>query len=656
MPDPQLDDLLTQSKQELEKTNQLQGSLSFGISQDPTQQRQVQSTARSLGVSPDVVQQNPKAMQEAAKLNGFDFDAFARTYPITTQIMSNPLTAAASHDDLETYKTLESSFGGSGDSSYSYFPGGVAVRHGDAAVWVPSLNKWLNKDASGNFVDAPAGLGQPQMQEWAGAYTANMSPSDRELLYRLKGLPSSAGAALVGSIMQTVYSTTGGAVRSIRDLLQSKSGVSALTSATPSTSLFQQASSALADKLGYHPINQVTDYLGKLATLADQSSDRFDYAPTQVTGVRSFSDGVKAGASIIGGVVPYLSPTSAAGKMFATAYGERSKALEQQGISPDQRLLFAGGAAIPDAVIGAATGGEAAVGGHSVVSALLTRPARTGLAFMAKHYGDRVVNEALGITPITDPNETFGEWMLRNTVNGGADSFLGGFALSSIGAIPDVVGSQLQARANAKYLGNLADAVKASKMAAEDPQAFQDHLSQLAKGTEVGMPADSFVRYWQAQGEDPTAKAQEMGIDNLNEAVATGTDVQIPIDRFLTATVGTPHFEELAKDIRLTPGAPTLREADLQAQTFADNVKASQAELQKMATTETDHPERDAIFERIRAQLLAAGGESAKTADETAKLLTNFSVNMAGRASTPEKLITPQEIADKLNIFRAQPG
>src|SRR5574340_790220 len=37
-------------------------------------------------------------------------------------------------------------------------------------------------------------------------------------------------------------------------------------------------------------------------------------------------------------------------------------------------------------------------------------------------------------------------------------------------------------------------------------------------------------------------------------------------------------------------------------------------------------------------------------------LLTNFSINMAGRASTAEKLITPKEIADRLNIFRAEPG
>src|SRR5574340_287581 len=110
MPDPQLDDILTQSKQDLEKVNQLQGSLSYGLAQDPAQQRQVQSTARALGVTPDIVQQNPRAMHQAARINGFDFDAFARTYPVTTQILSNPMTAAAAHDDLETYKTLESMF------------------------------------------------------------------------------------------------------------------------------------------------------------------------------------------------------------------------------------------------------------------------------------------------------------------------------------------------------------------------------------------------------------------------------------------------------------------------------------------------------------------------------------------------------------------
>src|SRR5574340_1594128 len=75
-----------------------------------------------------------------------------------------------------------------------------------------------------------------------------------------------------------------------------------------------------------------------------------------------------------------------------------------------------------------------------------------------------------------------------------------------------------------------------------------------------------------------------------------------------------------------------------------------------MATTETEHPDREEIYKRVQAELLAAGGEAAKTADETAKLLTNFSINMAGRASTAEKLITPKEIADRLNIFRAEPG
>jgi len=576
MPDPQLDDLLTQSKQELEKTNQLQGSLAYGIAQDPTQQRQVQSTARSLGVSPDLVQQNPKAMNEAARLNGFDFDAFARTYPITTQIMSNPLTAAASHDDLETYKTIEQ------------------LMSANNAVLLP-----------GSY-GVPVLLGKGTMQSYAASVLNAPMQVGVELAHSFSGLGKWAG-----------------------DFTKAHPALSYLTALNPAMAFIK-------------PLGDVVNSTPEVGSTLTGASDA---AESMLQTLAPISTGAKVTnfvAKMPFEIAKYVaSGPLAPALMGAESFGSSYSSARKAGSSVDRATLAAG----VSGTLGMGLGLVPDFGKPAESFAgLLGQKTLRGIGL-----GTGMFLGNAGATAIYSPDQA--EKMLKDPSAWG-ESVATMLAFEYAG----VVQHAGEASRGFKLMNDLQAAVKASKMAAEDPQAFQDHLSQLAKGTEVGMPADSFVRYWQAQGEDPTAKAQEMGIDNLNEAAATGTDVQIPIDRFLTATVGTPHFEELAKDIRLTPGAPTLREADLQAQNFADNVKASQAELQKMATTETEHPDREAIFERTRAQLLAAGGEAAKTADETAKLLTNFSINMAGRASTPEKLISPQDIADRLNIFRAEPG
>ncbi len=577
MPDPQLDDLLTQSKQDLEKVNQLQGSLSYGLAQDPAQQRQVQSTARALGVTPDIVQQNPRAMHQAARINGFDFDAFARTYPVTTQILSNPMAAAAAHDDLETYKTLESMFD-------------KRAQAGEFKDLTPSQLDAVKQDAIAR--------GIYDSRLWNGGGTAGAMTKFTDLL---------------SSISTAVVTPFSEAVKSLTPAPEDITKASTLGPWWLSPGALAHAGARKLEGL-------VTS--GAMAEAPPQLRDpatgqMFNNPLYQPWALKSVPKRVAEMAGTLGAM-------AAGGEITAPLFA-----------------FNAGKAKLDEVYAKTGSAWKALTEGFGfglANLALLTKvppPVRVegqGIGITALKQTARAVPLAGGMTIIDntlrqlhEPDADFTKGFTHQLIT---------FALyenvHTVNALASRVGTAYQ---NYQYLGKLNDAIKASKMAAEDPQAFQEHLSQLAKDAEVGMPADQFTRYWQAQGEDPSAKAQEMGITNFEEALATGTDAQIPIDRFLAATVGTPHFEELSKDIRLTPGAPTLREADLQAQTFADNVKASQAELEKMATTETEHPDREEIYKRVQAELLAAGGEAAKTADETAKLLTNFSINMADRAN-----------------------
>ena len=385
------------------------------------------------------------------------------------------------------------------------------------------------------------------------------------------------------------------------------------------------------------PLKNVTESTGMLKRFAEASAMASSITQPTTTGGKV----VDFTARLPLEMAKFANPAGIA-ILVAEGVGSGYVGARDTGASVEKALLASylhGGL---NAALGAVPGKPAQTFGGEVAR----RVARGGVLGSAMHAGSSAITATyspeMAVQQFKDP----AAWI---------ESALSMTGFEVAGLLPHVVA----ARANYRFMQDVKTTVEASRMAKEDPVGFRVHLEQLTKGKEVGMPAERFVRFWQSMGEDPVAKASEMGIqaDALNEALATKTDIKLKVSSVLDATVKDGTFDEFSKDLRLRPGIPTLSEAETVNQIFAANVKQAVADIKKMIYTETEHPDRETIYSRMLGQLQAVGGETAKTAEQNAKLFTNFAINFSARANEKSQVVTPTEIADRLiGVRRGEPG
>lgn len=639
MPNPQNASDFYAQREAQRAADALGQSMAFGQRQDPDAYSAAISLGRKVGVRPSMLEdgQSRTEVEQDYRVHSFDANSMVRFNPRLTQWLSQPDNAAIAHDDLPALGAIEGA--SSQGPDFSYFQHGVTVRHKDAAVYLPSIGRWVNKDAAGDFVPvggvAREGAG---MVDWMKGWSA--TPEERDQLYKLKGAPSSAMAALRGAIFGGAYRIMGGFASTTLTALQAiDQGQEAIDRAA------WQKDQSEGHIYPYAPGLRVSD-ASRLMQALSNTSDFFkgkakenEFQAMPITEVRGFRDGVKAAASLIGGVVPYLAPGSAAVKMGSEAIAKRDTALEAQGMDPATRLGLSAVAALPDVAIGSATGHA---GPTSAFDKLLMGPARTGLAFFAKHFGDAVVDEGLGITPIKDPNETLSAWMTRHLHEGGTESFLSGFALTAVPAI-----AQLS-------IGKMADAASTSKLKARNAQVFKEGMEAVLKDTgseNILVPSDRF----QALFQNPSEVATRLGVD-LTTALAANTDVTIKTADFL-AHLKPEEQQALMFDMRTNPDQPTHREWLQWANSGgAERLKQLGSDVTAEAQAA---PEYQLVREEFRKRYMAAG-ERPEIADDLAKLQANAYANMARESGlSPVELLRiydPKVVMGEAPTLAGTPG
>ena len=650
----------TQWLQSLPQNNpqaqQLHASMAYGLGYDPDARAKTQLVAAANGVSPVFAQANQSDLEQAAKLRSIDYSVFANTNPKTAAWLSQPENAAVAHDDIPTLTGLESAFNGIngntqgqndvGASSptlgYSYFPGGVTVRHGDNAVYLPSSGQWANKNSSGDFV--PVGNQNFQQKGFIGSSPSQIianalgygidepSDADRKMLYQLKGAPNGVASQVRGAIGRIMWGVTGGAV----DLAQKP--LRAMDQGT-NAAYTKGTNLTFAD-------SGLPQYLGRLSQVAGQMKSEYQTQDATFAGAHSFSDGVRAAASLVGGVALYMTPggASAGAKMFFDAFGRRSEALDQQGMDPASNLALSAGAAIPDYVIGSVghLGVPAPAGAANVMTNLLAQPAMTGTAFLAKHFGDQVVDQALGIAPIQDPNETTGDWLMRTLKQGGAESFLSGFALTALpNAIP-VLQQGVENRRSGALFSALADAGQNGKLVKRLPQAYQGfvkHITADGPVDNVFIDPGAVQSYAQSTGQDPAALMQRAGATNWEQAARDARDgvptkVQVPIDSFAANVAPDPDLmKAIQQDIAFRPTDPTPRE-------------------QRAASMDPELHQTQLTAQAVAARDAVSADPSAQTVRE--ELLHHFTTDMGFEPSTAETYA--DLMANRLRVAGAREG
>ena len=591
MPEPMVDPYLSGVIQDLQKqeiqSQQLYTSLSNGVTLDPAAESSHQRTARALGTTPDTVRVDPKRYEAVAKMRGFDAQAFTNQWPVTTNIMSNPDNAAAAHDDLETYKAAEDQFK-------------AAEAKGWLTGWTPSQRSAL---AESLISQADYNKGRDQITSAAASinkaavtpflsFVGSLAKAPEELLNKAFGTQSNPNDPSIG-----------GSVDSITKAFDEWTGANIKQGAQPQLWDPQQKkwfANPLYGHGGQNLVNEVTSMPGTLAAM---------WAGGSLTApIMAFNAGY-------GRFNDVLAKTGSPWKALAEGWGSGAANLA---------LLTKMPAPIPQKSLGATVAMQTAravplAGGMTVIDNTL-----------------RQLHE-----PDGDLTKDFTRQLIT-------------FALfENVHSINVAVGKAGEAYGNYKFMSEMKDAVEKSKLFERDPQLFAEHLSKMGEGKDVSIDARTWTRYWQLQGEDPAAKAETFGVDPAHyaEANATANEMFIPVSKFLTETAKTPHFEELAKDVRLKPGGVTMRESEAMAQQLESEVNLAQAELQKMAAQDrSEHPDYQKLVEDFKVQAIGAGGDTTKTAPEAAKLFANVAINLADKASSGSKKVSPFDIAKRLVV------
>lgn len=195
-----------------------------------------------------------------------------------------------------------------------------------------------------------------------------------------------------------------------------------------------------------------------------------------------------------------------------------------------------------------------------------------------------------------------------------------------------------KAQQQAAFFGALGGDVQGSKTFERLPQKMQDFIGQATKDgpiETVYVDPSAFVTYWQNQGVDPRAAAEEIIGDatQYDHALLSGEQIEIPMSRYATRIAPTEANAYFANEMRLSPEAMNAREGS--------EFEAKMAEEQKAALAAVPKEEQDVIKEQIKQQLIDAGTEPATAETQATAFATTAAVMAARSGQTPEQVLAP---------------
>jgi len=238
------------------------------------------------------------------------------------------------------------------------------------------------------------------------------------------------------------------------------------------------------------------------------------------------------------------------------------------------------------------------------------------------------------------------------TVVGSGGMIVTAKGLEKVGASVDKFQT---ATTNRDFLLALGDSTQASKLRERMPEKLQEAIKSMQE--EHGAPEHAYVdakkltELWQSAGFDPLVKADVM-LSNPKEyfeALATGSEIAIPLDEFARQFAGEDYYQSLVDDVRLGIGSATIKEAQEWEKTGKDEaLQGLIDEASAMAPTESDKK----VFDDVLGQLLGTNMERGTAERNTQVMQAVF------RALGKRTGIDPLELYKQypLTINRPLPG
>ena len=275
-------------------------------------------------------------------------------------------------------------------------------------------------------------------------------------------------------------------------------------------------------------------------------------------------------------------------------------------------------------------------------------------------------------TAIANPDKTWGQFLAEQPDQLGqtaiATLISGGF-FTGVNHASRVFAERDAARSQAVELAGLIndamDAAAESKTRARDPQAFADLVALHTEGTSAEnlfIPAEKVAAYFQSQDAD--YHSDDFWRDyagQIEEGLATGGDVVVPTAQAAAHLTGTPAWDALKADTRVSPGGPSLAESEaLKADHEAAMMKLGEAAAG--IDTGPDESGRQAIYQDIRDKLTNAG-YTQDAAHTNAELIAARYATRAARlgetlkGDETAKIVINQVLPDNLApVVAASPG
>ncbi len=578
------DSIAQYTQQQLQKQNSaLQAHIAAAAQKDPDVIAEAQKLGMSVGVGADVASRNLQLVRRMATVQGVAEMNLPQTAPKLSKMLEDPQFSGVAYDDVANLTRIE--------------------QHADGMQGGPGARAWAEtQSAAGNINRSFFGAFKPFIDA-GGALIQLGLETPTPLMYGLTGLDPN------WQMMQNVWTR-------------------------PRTFKVQQWTNAIQDWLSQGVIDEQPEYQVDTATKEAMKNPSY----------RWWGRGLANAVEQVPGALAAFALT---GKLGGVAAGSGSEAEGITGaVSP--------GAAVESQSVPAVLGTEAAQNTYAQARAKGADQETAIVAALASGLTNyTLMGKMPASVPVTTMRGAIGQWAGRSAAMGAtmtaADNAIARGYDSNRGLMD---GWQQSVATMAAFEGvglidhvrGMTDAVEQSKLRARSPEKFQEALGKIFEGDEsLRIPAEDFVNYFHDKQLDPAAMANQVGVTNLEEAAAAGTDLEIPKANFL-GKLDPEHQKGLLPDIvdpatEMTARQAQAGRAELEQWIADGGVQKLQAEYAQADAETQATPEWQNVYSDLKQRYVDAG-ETESAAQNYATLQANAITNLARKAGMkPDELL-----------------
>jgi len=567
-----IDEIINDTVRKRDDVSMLNRSISTGVQQNPDNFAKFVDLGTRAGIDPVTLQADPETLRRAqhySDLNAIDIDKLYEENPKTAEFVSDPTNASVSHDDIKNLSEIEQDYKAMLDTLYTFTLKPVA------------------KVGSGALIKGPASL--------FGLAAASIGKIAEDMLSEPKPYSEMAEEELIKLRREEGF---GGAAR------------------TGSSRMM----SVLGHALGLGPaFSKVEDYLLGQQRALNQYGDGL----SGTTGEEGFIESsIMSGFESLGQMAPILFYGKMTGdwkglltvmsaQTLGTTYGEdRSKNIS---------ATIAQEHAFKDFVAEFAT--------EMIPIKLLMADGifKTNLLKNVANYAwtEGITEEVATVWQnfnkwsLTEPDKPVIEF-LKEQPNAMLSTAIATTVagIGQVGAIK-VANSLLnrESTLNTKaYFDALANGVTNSKLQQRLPGKMKEFISKVKEQgdiKDVFINAERFATYFQENDMDPNTAANELlgkgGTKALNEAIAIGGDIVIPLETYAAQVAGTPYHEGLVDDLRLRQGDESARDTAAYKKREAETDINIEQLVAKARSDNVGNIQVQQIYSDLYNEALAAG-------------------------------------------------